>query len=313
CPYSSRCPSARRSTSRWRPRRRAPPERRCLRSRVRTRRWQPTYYSTNASGRAGKTTSSCYLPRWIRPYCRVLSYFRFKTGNGERSDRPPGRQEKLSDRSPILGATNVSRCKTSRRAASGRLGYTVDSVTGPHVSVRLPAEACGRCPAPGGPMKRGGSRRMTSEPRNGRKRATIWEVARAAGVSHQTVSRYLRNEGGLRPATREKIDRAVAELDYRPNLIARSMRTRRTNRIAIVLPELTSFVPIPVLKGAAQTAREAGYSTDVVGLEGDAVRRAEGALALLDSRQVDGLLSFTPLSDTVIAPGDRRPIVIYGE
>lgn len=162
-------------------------------------------------------------------------------------------------------------------------------------------------------MERGVSRRMVRESGNGRKRATIWEVARAAGVSHQTVSRYLKNEGGLRPATREKIDKAVAELDYRPNLIARSMRTRRTNRIAIVLPELTSFVPIPVLKGAAQTAREAGYSTDVVGLEGDAVRRAEGALALLDSQQVDGLLSFTPLSDSVITAGDQRPIVIYGE
>ena len=154
---------------------------------------------------------------------------------------------------------------------------------------------------------------MTGEPGNGKKRATIWEVARAAGVSHQTVSRYLKNEGGLKPATREKIDRAVAELDYRPNLIARSMRTRRSNRIAIVLPELTSFVPVPVLKGASQTARQAGYSTDVVGLEGDAVRRAEGALALLDSQQVDGVLSFTPLSDTVIATGDQRSIVVYGE
>ena len=154
---------------------------------------------------------------------------------------------------------------------------------------------------------------MVSEPRNDKKRATIWEVARVAGVSHQTVSRYLKNEGGLRPATREKIDKAVAELDYRPNLIARSMRTRRANRIAIVLPDLTNFVPIHVLKGASQIAREAGYSTDVVGLEGDATRRAEEALTLLDSRQVDGLLSLTPLSDTVLTAGGQRPIVIYGE
>jgi LacI family transcriptional regulator, repressor for deo operon, udp, cdd, tsx, nupC, and nupG len=146
-----------------------------------------------------------------------------------------------------------------------------------------------------------------------KKRATIWEVARLAGVSHQTVSRYLKNEGGLRSSTRTKIDKAVAELDYRPNLIARSMRTRRTNRIAIVLPELTNFVPIPVLKGASQAAREAGYSTDVVGLEGDATRRAEGALALLDSQQVEGLLSFTPLDDAVTAAAGQRPILVYGE
>ena len=154
---------------------------------------------------------------------------------------------------------------------------------------------------------------MTSESGNGKKRATIWEVARAAGVSHQTVSRYLRNEGGLRPATREKIDKAVAELDYKPNLIARSMRTRRSNRIAIVLPELTTFVPIPVLRGASAAARAAGYITDVVGLEGDEKRRAEGTLALLDSQQIEGVLSFTPLSDEVIEAAGRRPIVVYGE
>ncbi|NUR29834.1 MAG: LacI family DNA-binding transcriptional regulator [Catenulispora sp.] len=154
---------------------------------------------------------------------------------------------------------------------------------------------------------------MASEPGSGKKRATIWEVARVAGVSHQTVSRYLRDEGGLRPATREKIDKAVAELDYKPNLVARSMRTRRTNRIAIVLPELTSFVPLPVLKGASGAARAAGYTTDVVGLEGDETRRAEGTLSLLDSQQVEGVLSFTPLSDRVIEAAGDRPIVVYGE
>jgi LacI family transcriptional regulator len=154
---------------------------------------------------------------------------------------------------------------------------------------------------------------MASESEPGKKRATIWEVARVAGVSHQTVSRYLRNEGGLRPATREKIDRAVAELDYKPNLVARSMRTRRTNRIAIVLPELTTFVPIPVLRGASGAAREAGYTTDVVGLEGDETRRAEGTLSLLESQQVEGVLSFTPLSDRVIEAAGDRPIVVYGE
>lgn len=154
---------------------------------------------------------------------------------------------------------------------------------------------------------------MTGETEPRKKPATIWEVARAAGVSHQTVSRYLKNEGGLRPTTREKIDKAVADLDYKPNLVARSMRTRHTNRIAIVLPELTTFVPIPVLKGASLAARTAGYTTDVVGLEGDEKRRAEGTLSLLDSQQVEGVLSFTPLSDQVIEAAGRRPILVYGE
>ncbi|MEZ3180930.1 LacI family transcriptional regulator [Streptomyces pimonensis] len=147
-----------------------------------------------------------------------------------------------------------------------------------------------------------------------RKRATIWEVARLAGVSHQTVSRYLKNDGGMKPTTKSKIDRAIAELDYHPNLIARSMRTRRTNRVAIVLPELTNFVPIPMLRGASAAAYEEGFTTDVIGLEGGEGRRAEGVLNLLASGQAEGVLSFTPLGDLgARMKGETAPVIVFGE
>ncbi|MFF9105652.1 substrate-binding domain-containing protein [Streptomyces rubrogriseus] len=147
-----------------------------------------------------------------------------------------------------------------------------------------------------------------------KKRATIWEVAQRAGVSHQTVSRYLKNNGGMRPATREKIDRAVAELNYRPNLIARSMRTQKSNRITIVLPELTNFVPIPMLRGASAAAHEAGYMTDVVGLEGGESRRVESVLSLLETQQAEGVLSLVPVAGMADQAQDRRrPVVVLGE
>ncbi|WP_327692472.1 substrate-binding domain-containing protein [Streptomyces sp. NBC_00459] len=147
-----------------------------------------------------------------------------------------------------------------------------------------------------------------------RKRPTIWEVAERAGVSHQTVSRFLKNDSGMKPATRARVEQAVAELDYRPNLMARSMRTRRTHRITIVLPELSGFVPIPLLRGASAAAHEAGYMTDVVGLEGGESRRASSALSLLETRQTDGVLSLVPLGDLADGPADeRRPVVVLGE
>lgn len=143
------------------------------------------------------------------------------------------------------------------------------------------------------------------------KRATIWEVAGLAGVSHQTVSRYFRDDGGMKPSTREKVERAVTALGYRPDPVARSMRTKRSQRIAVVLPGLTSFVPGPILKGAAAAAREAGYTLDVVGLEGGERRRAEGVDALLAGRQADGVLSLAPLADD---PGSgMRPVMVMGE
>ncbi|MFJ8955146.1 LacI family DNA-binding transcriptional regulator [Streptomyces sp. NPDC102381] len=146
------------------------------------------------------------------------------------------------------------------------------------------------------------------------KRATVREVARSAGVSHQTVSRYLRGDDGMKPLTRERIGQAAAALNYRPSAAAWSMRTRRSDRIAIVLPELTEFAPIPMLRGASAAAHEAGFTTDVVGLAGGEQRRAEGVFALLDSGQVDGVLCLAPLSGLSGVSEDlgRRVNASYG-
>ncbi|MDO0938140.1 substrate-binding domain-containing protein [Streptomyces sp. DG2A-72] len=185
----------------------------------------------------------------------------------------------------------------------------------------LPAEASGAqlleslCERAGRPLRvRKAGRATGTKTGSEKKRATIWEVARRAGVSHQTVSRYLRNDGGMRPATRARIERAVAELKYRPNLMARSMRTKRSHRITIVLPELGSFVPIPLLRGASAAAHEAGYMTDVIGLEGGKSRRAQTVMSLLDAQQADGVLSLVPLADMPDgADAGQRPVVVLGE
>ncbi|MDW8805404.1 substrate-binding domain-containing protein [Streptomyces scabiei] len=191
----------------------------------------------------------------------------------------------------------------------------------------LPADASGTelleflCEQAGRPLRAGRAGRpaakgagpgAASAPE--RKRPTIWEVAKRAGVSHQTVSRFLKNDSGMKPATRARIERAVAELDYRPNLMARSMRTQRSHRITIVLPELRGFVPIPLLRGASAAAHEAGYMTDVVGLEGGESRRARSVLSLLETRQADGVLSLVPLGDLAGDRGSGRlPVAVLGE
>ncbi|MFF7867784.1 substrate-binding domain-containing protein [Streptomyces qaidamensis] len=170
----------------------------------------------------------------------------------------------------------------------------------------LPARKAGR------PAARASGPGAASTPE--RKRPTIWEVAERAGVSHQTVSRFLKNDSGMKPATRARIERAVTELDYRPNLMARSMRTQQSHRITIVLPELSGFVPIPLLRGASAAAHEAGYMTDVVGLEGGESRRARSVLSLLEARQADGVLSLVALGNLADRQGaGQRPVVVLGE
>jgi LacI family repressor for deo operon, udp, cdd, tsx, nupC, and nupG len=129
------------------------------------------------------------------------------------------------------------------------------------------------------------------------KRATIWEVAARAGVSQQTVSRYLRNNGGLKPATVSRVQTAIDELNYRPNLIARSMRTRRTGRIAILLPAATTSLPLRLMTAAAAGAHAAGYAIDILGLEGSGSDRVARAQEFADSGQFEGILALAALGD----------------
>jgi LacI family repressor for deo operon, udp, cdd, tsx, nupC, and nupG len=144
------------------------------------------------------------------------------------------------------------------------------------------------------------------------KRPTIHQVAHRAGVSHQTVSRYLRNNGGLKPATVAKVQAAIDELNYRPNRIARSMRTRRTGRIAILLPTATQSLPLRLLGAASATAHEAGYTVDLVGLEGDAVDRGARALELADSGEFEGILALAPLGAPQ-ASWSAVPVVVIAD
>lgn len=130
-----------------------------------------------------------------------------------------------------------------------------------------------------------------------RKRPTIYQVADRAGVSHQTVSRYLRNNGGLKPTTAAKVQAAVEELNYRPNRAARSMRTRRTGCVAILLPNATQWAPLRLLGAASATAHEAGYTVELVSLEGGDLDRAARAQELADSGEFEGILALASLGD----------------
>src|SRR3954454_1208368 len=145
------------------------------------------------------------------------------------------------------------------------------------------------------------------------KRATIYEVAALAGVSHQTVSRYLRyNGGGLKPATLDRVQTAIEELNYRPNLIARSMRTRRTGRIAILLPATPTSLPLRLMSAAATTAHAAGYAIDILGLEGSGTDRVARAQELADSGEFEGILAMAAVKDEP-APDSATAIVIVSD
>lgn len=141
------------------------------------------------------------------------------------------------------------------------------------------------------------------------KRPTIRDVAAAAAVSHQTVSRFLRNAGGLRPETSAAIEKAIAELDYRPDLKARSMRTRRTETLAVVISGTPrGDLYLRELAAACGVAHEAGYRSEVVIIVGDSQARASRIADLLSDGQVDGVLSLAPVGSAQVR-ADPRVVV----
>ncbi|WP_298803387.1 LacI family DNA-binding transcriptional regulator [uncultured Pseudokineococcus sp.] len=123
------------------------------------------------------------------------------------------------------------------------------------------------------------------------------DVARRAGVSHQTVSRVLNGHPSIRPETRERVQRAIDELGYRRNRAARALVTRRTLTVGVVASSTSLFGPSSTLHGVERAAHAAGYATILS--TSDATDR-DGVLARvaqLSDRGVDGLLLTAPLHE----------------
>ncbi|WP_461172932.1 LacI family transcriptional regulator [Arthrobacter sp. Z1-9] len=158
---------------------------------------------------------------------------------------------------------------------------------------------------------------MTQTPAESRQPArapTIYEVARLAGVSHQTVSRYMADRSKLKAATSEKVERAMAELKYSPNLTARSLRTKATYRLLALVPGASPYFPSRMLNGAAATAHAAGYQLDVVALEGTGPERTARLRRILAGGPFAGALSFVPVSSSdLLQAQERIPVVVAGE
>src|SRR2546425_11877328 len=119
--------------------------------------------------------------------------------------------------------------------------------------------------------------------------STIKEVAVLAGVSVGTVSHVVTGSVHVSEATRLKVEAAVRSLDYHPNHVARSLKTRRTRTLGIIVPDLTiPFFP-QVIRGAETAARQRGYSLIAVNSTDSPERQSE-LLSLLRSQQVEGIL-----------------------
>ena len=118
---------------------------------------------------------------------------------------------------------------------------------------------------------------------------TIRDVAERAGVSRQTVSRAINNKGEIDSATRQRILEVARELGYRPNRLARGLKTNRTFTLGLVVPDIANPFFAEVVRGASEVADGAGYGVLLCNTD-ERPDREWAILRLLEAQRVDGLI-----------------------
>jgi LacI family transcriptional regulator len=126
--------------------------------------------------------------------------------------------------------------------------------------------------------------------------STLTDVARLAGVSTMTVSRVINNSGYISPDTRARVDRAIVELGYMPNALARQLRSKRTKTIALVLTDITNPFFTTIARGVEDAAGGLGYAVMFCNTDESETEEIE-YVRMLIQRRVDGVL-LVPATDS---------------
>ena len=147
------------------------------------------------------------------------------------------------------------------------------------------------------------------------RRPTIRDVAARAGVHPATASRALNpaHPGRVTSATAERVRAAAAELGYAPDPTARSLRTRRSGFVGVVIPDLTNPVLPPIVRGVEETLWQRGLAVLLADTDNDPRREAE-VIAELQARRCEGLVIATATrhSEAVLAlaRGDAPAVLV---
>lgn len=147
-----------------------------------------------------------------------------------------------------------------------------------------------------------------------RRPVSVKDVAARAGVSWKTVSNVVHGKAHVKPALRERVEQAIEELDYRPNLAGRQLRQGSSKTLVLALPDIRSPYFSTLAHEVIRSCRARGYTATVeeIGLDiADERRVLEG----YRDRLVDGII-YSPLvlpPEEVLARRDTTPLVLLGE
>ncbi|MCM0649533.1 LacI family transcriptional regulator [Clostridium swellfunianum] len=128
--------------------------------------------------------------------------------------------------------------------------------------------------------------------------ANINDVAKEAGVSITTVSRVLNNNYPVKEETRIKIEKAIEKLNYKPNTMARSLITKKSSMIGVIVPGITNLFFPTIVEAIEEFVNKKGYSIALSNTEGDPKKELKLVEELI-GRQVDGIILIDPTMENL--------------
>jgi len=142
---------------------------------------------------------------------------------------------------------------------------------------------------------------MASAPRQ----PNIYDVARLAEVSHQTVSRVINNYQGMKPETRERVEAAMETLGYRPNMAARALVTSKSKIVGILASDTDFTGPATIVHKMEKAARKADYFAVTAGIDPESPASVIEGIDYLQKLGIEGLVVVTPQTTAVDLARDR--------
>jgi DNA-binding LacI/PurR family transcriptional regulator len=129
-----------------------------------------------------------------------------------------------------------------------------------------------------------------------KRRHTLHDVANQVGVSYQTVSRVINNHPNVSPDTRERVQKAITDLGYRPNKVAKSLVAKQSDTLGILTFGMNQYGPAQMVLNIERAAKDLGYDLIFSNINEPTLDHIRKSIDSLSGRQVDGILSIAPVA-----------------